>query len=78
MPSGDPARRAGRVFFYPWGNTIPEIVLPWMRIHGRWTMHMADALLSPAVGGVLWAGSSGAIAHCSAKVRKDLDDARCP
>ena len=41
-------------------------------------MHMADALLSPAVGGTLWAASSGAIAHCSAKVRKDLDDRKVP
>ena len=41
-------------------------------------MHMADALLSPAVGGALWAASSGAIAHCSAKVRRDLDDRKVP
>jgi len=41
-------------------------------------MHMADALLSPAVGGALWAASSGAIAHCSAKVRKELDDRKVP
>jgi cobalt/nickel transport system permease protein len=41
-------------------------------------MHMADALLSPAVGGTMWAASSGAIAHCSAKVRKELDDRKVP
>ena len=41
-------------------------------------MHMADALLSPAVGGTLWAASAGTIAHCSAKVRKDLDDRKVP
>jgi len=41
-------------------------------------MHMADALLSPAVGGILWAASSGAIAHCSAKVRKEPDDRKVP
>ena len=41
-------------------------------------MHMADALLSPAVGGALWAASSGAIAHCSAKVRKELDERKVP
>ncbi|MGZ8463612.1 MAG: energy-coupling factor ABC transporter permease [Candidatus Deferrimicrobiaceae bacterium] len=41
-------------------------------------MHMADALLSPAVGGAMWAASSGAIAHCSAKVRKEPDDRKVP
>ncbi len=41
-------------------------------------MHMADALLSPAVGGTLWAASSGAIAYCSSKVRKEPDDRRVP
>ena len=41
-------------------------------------MHMADALLSPAVGGTMWAASSGTIAYCSAKVRKELDDRNVP
>jgi len=41
-------------------------------------MHMADALLSPAVGGVMCAASAGTIAYCSAKVRKELDDSRVP
>jgi cobalt/nickel transport system permease protein len=41
-------------------------------------MHMADALLSPAVGGTLWAASAGTLAHCSAKVRKELDDRKVP
>jgi len=41
-------------------------------------MHMADALLSPAVGGTLWAASAGTIAHCSAKVRRELDDRKVP
>src|SRR5512134_4079872 len=41
-------------------------------------MHMADALLSPAVGGTLWAASAGAIAYCSSKVRKELDDRKVP
>jgi cobalt/nickel transport system permease protein len=39
---------------------------------------MADALLSPAVGGTMWAASSGTIAYCSAKVRKELDDRKVP
>lgn len=41
-------------------------------------MHMADALLSPAVGGVMWAVSAGGIACCSAKVRQDMDDRKVP
>jgi cobalt/nickel transport system permease protein len=39
---------------------------------------MADALLSPAVGGTMWAASAGTIAYCSAKVRKELDDRKVP
>lgn len=41
-------------------------------------MHMADALLSPAVGGTMWAASAGTIAYCSAKVRSELDDRKVP
>ncbi|MRR55036.1 MAG: cobalamin biosynthesis protein CbiM [Deltaproteobacteria bacterium] len=41
-------------------------------------MHMADALLSPAVGGTMWAVSAGAIAYCSKKVRAQLDDRKVP
>ncbi|AMV73810.1 nickel ABC transporter membrane protein NikMN [Desulfuromonas sp. DDH964] len=41
-------------------------------------MHMADALLSPAVGGTLWAATSGTIAYCSRKVKQDLDDRKVP
>lgn len=41
-------------------------------------MHMADALLSPAVGGAVWALSAGAIACCSARVRREQDDRQAP
>ncbi len=41
-------------------------------------MHMADALVSPAVGGTLWAASAGMIAYCSARVRRDMDDRKVP
>ncbi len=41
-------------------------------------MHMADALLSPAVGGSMWAVTAGTIAYCSTKVRKELDDSKVP
>lgn len=41
-------------------------------------MHMADPLLSPAVGGAMWAVSAGTIAYCSAKVRSELDEKKVP
>lgn len=41
-------------------------------------MHMADALLSPAVGGALWAVSAATIAYSSRKVSRELDDRQVP
>ena len=41
-------------------------------------MHMADALLSPAVGGTMWAASALTIAYSSKKVRQELDDRKIP
>jgi cobalt/nickel transport system permease protein len=41
-------------------------------------MHMADALLSPVVGGAMWAVSAGTIAYCAKKVRSELDDIKVP
>ncbi|MDA8121296.1 MAG: energy-coupling factor ABC transporter permease [Deltaproteobacteria bacterium] len=41
-------------------------------------MHMADALLSPAVGGTLWAGTIGTIGYASNKLKKHLDDRKIP
>lgn len=41
-------------------------------------MHMADALLSPAAGGAMWAVSAGAISYCSFKVRRESDDRIIP
>jgi cobalt/nickel transport system permease protein len=41
-------------------------------------MHMADALLSPAVGGTMWATTAGTIAYCAKKVQNDLDDRKIP
>ncbi|NTV12683.1 MAG: cobalamin biosynthesis protein CbiM [Desulfobulbaceae bacterium] len=41
-------------------------------------MHMADALLSPAVGGTMWAAAAAATVYCSAKVRQSLDDRKVP
>ena len=41
-------------------------------------MHMADALLSPAVGGVAWAASGTAVVYSARKVREDLDESKIP
>ena len=41
-------------------------------------MHMADALLSPAIGGTMWAATAAGIAACAKKVQKDLDDSKIP
>ena len=41
-------------------------------------MHMADALLSPAVGASFWAGSLAAIGYASKKLKKNIDDKMVP
>lgn len=41
-------------------------------------MHMTDALLSPAVGGSLWAASAVTAAVAARRARFDLDDTRAP
>jgi len=41
-------------------------------------MHMADALISPAVVGTMWVASAGAIAFCSHRVKQTLDDFKVP
>lgn len=41
-------------------------------------MHMADALLSPAVGGVMWAASAGTIAWCSRQLKQEIDNSKLP
>lgn len=41
-------------------------------------MHMADALLSPAVGGTMWGASAATIAYCSSKVRNEMDSSKIP
>jgi len=41
-------------------------------------MHMADALLSPAVGCIMWGTAAAAIAHSSHKIRTEQDDSKIP
>ena len=42
-------------------------------------MHMADALLSPAVGGVMWVAAAGTLAYSATKLSKgDSEDLNRP
>lgn len=41
-------------------------------------MHMADALISPAVGATLWVASAALIGYASKKVRDDTDERKAP
>lgn len=41
-------------------------------------MHMADALLSPAVGGVMLAATTATTVYCAKKVREELDESKVP
>jgi cobalt/nickel transport system permease protein len=41
-------------------------------------MHMADALISPAVGGTMWAVTAAAAVHSARKLRKTFDEKRVP
>lgn len=41
-------------------------------------MHMADALLSPAIGGAMWAASAATIAVAARQVSKKVDDCTIP
>lgn len=41
-------------------------------------MHMADALISPAVGGTMWVITAGLIAWCARKVKQTMNDRLVP
>ena len=41
-------------------------------------MHMADALLSPAIGGSMWASTAATTVYCARKVQSSLDDRKIP
>ena len=41
-------------------------------------MHMADALLSPTVGGAMWAGTLGTIIYCARKLKEKMDERMIP
>jgi cobalt/nickel transport system permease protein len=41
-------------------------------------MHMADALISPAVGAAMWTASAGMVAYCSTRLNAERDDRKTP
>ena len=41
-------------------------------------MHMADALISPVVGGTMWVATAGVAAYSIKKIQKDLDEKKIP
>lgn len=41
-------------------------------------MHMADALLSPAVGGAMWVAAGATLAYSAKKVTQEIDDSKVP
>ncbi|MFZ5944060.1 MAG: energy-coupling factor ABC transporter permease [Bacillota bacterium] len=41
-------------------------------------MHMADALISPVVGGTMWAATTGVAAYSIKKLQNDLDEKKVP
>lgn len=41
-------------------------------------MHMADALINPAVGGTMWIVTAGLIAYCARKLKQTMNDRLVP
>ncbi|QJW45613.1 cobalamin biosynthesis protein CbiM [bacterium BFN5] len=41
-------------------------------------MHMADALISPVVGGTMWAATAGLVSYAAKKVQQDIDEQKVP
>ena len=41
-------------------------------------MHMADALISPAVGGTMWTATAGLTIYSARKLKQDIDDRKVP
>src|SRR5512133_282897 len=49
-----------------------------LRSHGGNIMHMADALISPAVGGTFWVASAAGLAFSARKLKENADENRIP
>ena len=48
------------------------------RSQGATRMHMADALISPAVGGTMWAATAGTVGWCCRRVKTALPEKAVP
>ena len=47
---------------------------PWRRT----IMHMADALISPAVGGAMWVATAGLTVYSARKLKEEIDERKIP
>ena len=59
-------------------NFMPHGIFCVIERKGVEAMHMADALITPAVGGVMMAVSAGAIGYSVKKIKEELDDKKVP
>jgi cobalt/nickel transport system permease protein len=53
-------------------------ISPFVVSEGESSMHMADALISPAVGGVMWAATAGLIAYSAKKIKVEISENKIP
>lgn len=61
-------------FFYTFGVTI---FIFFTRYRDK-VMHMADALLSPTVGGIMWGATAAVTVYSARKLKNGLDDRKIP
>lgn len=57
---------------------MPFLLQDRMLLNGSNDMHMADALVIPAVAGTMYAASTAAAAYSTVQVRKDDDPRKIP
>lgn len=55
-----------------------EGIIPSFFVERKSTMHMADALISPAVGAGMWAVTASIAAYSAKQVTRQIDDQRVP
>jgi cobalt/nickel transport system permease protein len=47
-------------------------------MEGEGSMHMADALISPVVGGTMWVATAGLTLYSAKRLKENVDDGRVP
>lgn len=63
----------------PYARTLPYIAKKWgpcYKLNRVMSMHMADALISPAVGGLFWAASAFVTVKASKCIEQNSEDSR--